>query len=96
MRDPTSLEQIFGAIVVQGTLEEAAREMASLVASYPELRAEYIEALRSAVQAGESGEAAVAVAVNRSGYQAASPQEAAEYCSELLKCFQSELGSRSL
>jgi hypothetical protein len=82
-----SLERIFGAIVRQGTLEEAAEEMASLAASYSEMKAEFTGLLAAAINAAALGDSSVVKAVNRSGYQVASPEEAGQYCSELLALF---------
>lgn len=93
MPRPVSLEQLFGAFVNQGTLEEAAEMMAGLVESYPEMEAEFTEVLQQAVGAALRGEEAVISAVNQSGYRVATAHEAGQYCAELLRLFQAMRGS---
>jgi hypothetical protein len=94
MSHSTSLEQIFAASVNQGTLENAAEEMAANALCYSGLEAEFTQVLESAIDAGSRGEPYVLDAVNRSGYQVASPQEGALLCSELLKAFKKAYASQ--
>ena len=79
-----SLENIFGAHIAQGTLEDAAQAMASLAQSYPDLGPEFIAILQDGFSAAVGGDAAVVSAVNRSGYSVSTTQEAGELISELL------------
>jgi hypothetical protein len=79
-----SLENIFGAHIAQGTLEDAAQAMASLVQSYPDLGTELMAVLQDGVAAAARGDLNVANAVNRSGYRVSTAQEAGELIIELL------------
>jgi alkanesulfonate monooxygenase SsuD/methylene tetrahydromethanopterin reductase-like flavin-dependent oxidoreductase (luciferase family) len=88
MPQPVSLEQLFGAFVNQGTLEEAAEMMASLAVQHPELEAAFCEALDAGAEAAARDEESVVLAVNKSGYQVVTTYEAGQYCSELLQLFQ--------
>lgn len=83
-----TIENIFGAFVNQGSLEEAANWMADLAREDPVLAAEISECLNSGITLGRRGSQAVVDAVNRSGYRATSPQEAGEYCAELLSLYE--------
>lgn len=88
MPQPVSLEQLFGAFVNQGTLEEAAEMMARLAVQYPEMGAEFCGALNAGVEAAARNDESVVLAVNRSGYHVVTTYEAGQYCSELLQLFQ--------
>ncbi len=88
MSNPVSLEQLFGAFVNQGTLEEAAAWMASLSKSHPALAIEFDEVLTRSIEAATRGERWVVDGVNCSGYQAQSPEEARELCADLLKAYE--------
>ena len=94
MHEPVSLEQLFCAFVNQGTLEEAAEMMVGLVESYPEMENEFIKVLQDGVNAASHAHEAVVSAVNKSGYRAATAQEAGEYCAELLRLFQEMRASK--
>jgi len=83
----TVLEQIFAASVNQGTLEDAAEEMAANASCDPALKVEYTQALEAAIKAGNQGEQYVVAAINGSGYQVTTPQDGALLCSELLVAF---------
>jgi hypothetical protein len=87
MATVTTLEQIFGAFVAQGTLEEAADMMAGLAESYPELRGEFAEVLRSGAAAARKGDTSIVDAVNFSGYRAIDSSDAAKYCEDLLTLY---------
>lgn len=88
MLQPVTLEQLFGAFVNQGTLEEAAEMMASLAVQHPEMEVEFREALSAGADAAARNDESVVSAVNKSGYQVATTYEAGKYCSELLQLFQ--------
>jgi hypothetical protein len=88
MPTPVSLDQIFGAFVNQGTLEEAAYWMAGLAAKDAVLAAEIRRALEDGIARAKAGEAQVAASVNKSGYRASNVDEAGEYCAELLVLFE--------
>lgn len=88
MPQPVSLEQLFGAFVNQGTLEEAAKMMAELAVQHPEMEAEFYEALSAGVEAAARNDETTVLAVNKSGYTVVTTYEAGQYCSELLKLFQ--------
>jgi hypothetical protein len=88
MPQPVSLEQLFGAFVNQGTLEEAAEMMVTLAARYPEIEFEFYEALSSGITAAARNDESVVLAVNMSGYRVRTAHEAGELCSELLQLFQ--------
>ena len=83
-----SLENIFGAHIAQGTLEDAAQAMASIAQSYPDLGAEFIATLQDGLSAAGRGDAAVVGAVNHSGYRVSTAQEAGELIAELLNLLQ--------
>jgi len=85
---PESLENIFGAHVAQGTLEDAALSMASLAKTYPDLGTEFVTALQHGVAAAARGDFSAVSAVNRSGYRVTTPQEAGDLIGELLSLFQ--------
>ena len=85
MTTSQTLDNIFGA---QGTLEEAANEMAAAVGAYPELAPEFRDLLAAAASSGVQPDASAQTAVNRSGYRVSTPAEAAELCGELLALFE--------
>ena len=91
MAHPQTLENVFGAFVNQSTLDEAARWMASLARSDEGLKKEFADCLTHGIRLAEAGSLSVVAAVNRSGYQVSSPQEAKELCGELLSLFQQAL-----
>ena len=91
MAQPQTLENIFGAFVNQSTLEEAAVWMADLSRSDEVFKREIGECLTNGINLGASGSSSVVAAVNRSGYQVSSPQEAKELCAELLLLFERAL-----
>ena len=82
-----TLDNIFGAYVNQGTLEAAATWMANLTKNHPELAEEFITALQKGMNAAAKGDKSVIKAVNNSGYQASTPEEAGEYCLKLLSLY---------
>jgi hypothetical protein len=87
MSEPVSIEKLFGAFVNQGTIEEAAAWMASLAKGDCELADEFDRVLTCSIEASARGETSVVEAVNRSGYRVNTPQEACEYCVELLNAY---------
>lgn len=87
MPTPVSLDQIFGAFVNQGTLEEAARWMVGLAADDAVLAAEIRRALQDGIARAKAGDTQVTASVNKSGYRASNVDEAGEYLAELLFLF---------
>lgn len=87
MARPQTLENLFGAFVNQGTLEEAALLMAELSKAEPGLRGEFESCLNNGVALAASGCKSVVEAVNRSGYRVATLSEAGDYCAELLSLY---------
>ena len=89
MADIITIEQMFGALVRQETLEDAAQEMAALATSYPEMVGEVRVALTKAIVASDGQ--SVIDAVNLSGYRVTEVAEAKKYCKELLDLFMARL-----
>ena len=87
MPTPMTLDQIFGAFVNQTTLEEAADWMADVSASDPNLFTQIQTCLNEGMRLGAEGDLKVVHAVHRSGYRVSTPNEAGDYCSELLTLF---------
>jgi len=93
MPHPATLEDIFGAFVNQGTLEEAALWMAELAEEDPVFAKEIVTCLITGVEQGTIGDQSVVIAVNRSGYRVSSPIEAAQYCQKLLELFHGKISA---
>lgn len=93
MPQPETLENIFGAFVNQGTLEDAALWLAELGNSDPQFAKEVVSCLTRGVELGFKGEQSVVSAVNHSGYQVSSPRNAALCCQELLQLLQGKLNA---
>ncbi len=91
MPQPESLENIFGAIVSQGTLEEAALWMAELAHDDPQIAHELECCLEQGIERASSGDKSVNEAINRSGYRVNNTNDAATYCRELLLLFHEAL-----
>lgn len=87
MPQPQTLEDIFGAFVNQGTLEEAAVLMAELTRTYPDLRAEFVSCLSCGIRDAANGDSQIVDAVNNSGYRVSTPKDAGAYCSDLLSFY---------
>lgn len=87
MPTPVTLDQIFGAFVNQGTLEEAARWMARLGAKDALLADEVRRVLEDGIARAKAGDAQVMASVNKSGYRVSDTDEARTYCAELLALF---------
>lgn len=87
----SELGQIFGAYVRQGTLEDAAAEMAENGRAYPELAASYATALAAGIAAVRAGDTTICEAVNKSGYRADTAEEAEELLSELRRLYETEI-----
>ncbi|MBW4653918.1 MAG: hypothetical protein KME20_12895 [Kaiparowitsia implicata GSE-PSE-MK54-09C] len=90
---PATLEDIFGAFVNQGTLEEAALCMAEVAEEDPVFAKEIVTCLITGAEQGTGGDKSVVIAVNRSGYRVSSPIEAAQYCLKLLELFQGKINA---
>lgn len=90
-----TLDNIFAAYVNRGTLEEAAAWMANLTRSHPELAEEFISALQKGMAAASKGDRSVIKAVNTSGYQVSTTEEASEYCLKLLGLYSQQLRKQS-
>jgi hypothetical protein len=86
-----TLDNIFAAYVNQNTLEQAAAWMADLTRNHPELAEEFITALQNGMAAASKGDRSVIKAVNASGYQVSTTQEAGEYCLKLLGLYTKRL-----
>lgn len=82
-----TLDNIFGAYVNQGTLQEAATWMAKLTRHHPELAEDFITALQKGMAAASKGDRSVIKAVNNSGYQVSTAEEAGKCCLELLTLY---------
>ena len=87
MPTPVTLNQIFGAFVNQGTLEDAARWMAALAAKDAVLAEEVRRALEDGISRANAGDVQVVTSVNKSGYRVSDANEAGAYCAELLSLF---------
>lgn len=92
---PESLENIFGAIVNQGTLEEAALWMAELAQDDPQIAHEFARCLEQGIEQALSGDKTAKEAINMSGYRVNNTNEAATYCRELLLLFCEALAGES-
>lgn len=79
-----TLDNIFGAYVNQGTLEEAATWMANLTRSHPELAEEFIAALQKGIAAASKGDTSIIKAVNAGSHRVSTAAEAGEHCLKLL------------
>ncbi|BAU49384.1 hypothetical protein SVA_2836 [Sulfurifustis variabilis] len=82
-----TLDNIFGAYVNQGTLEDAATWMANLTRHHPELAEEFITALQKGMAAASKGDRSVIKAVNAGGEQVSTAEEAGARCLELLTLY---------
>lgn len=91
MPQPESLENIFGAIVNQETLEEAALWMAELARDDLHIAQEFEHCLKRGMAQASSGNSAVIEAINLSGYRINNTDEAASYCRELLLLYRQAL-----
>lgn len=95
MSTPITLEQLFGAFVNQGTIEEAAAWMSGLAISHPDLSIEFDDVLRRSIEAAGQGERWVIEAVNLSGYRVQSASEARELCVDLLNAYEALCGGNA-
>ena len=93
MATPETLENIFGAYVNQGTLEEAATSMAELALAYPHLADEFTASLKLGCAGQSDTGISVIEAVTQSGFYANSTEEAVALCEELLSLYLQRLRS---
>jgi hypothetical protein len=90
---PQTLENIFGAFVNQGTLEEAATWMADLTVQHPSLADQFTTSLMLGCAGKSDTGISVIEAVTKSGYYANSKEEAVALCEELLRLYLHRIGS---
>jgi hypothetical protein len=93
MSVPQTLENIFGAFVNQGTLEEAAAWMAELTVEYPDLADEFTTSLMLGCAGKSDSNISLVEAVTRSGYYVNSTEGAAALCKELLSLYLKRIAS---
>ena len=87
MAVPVTLANIFGAYVNQGTLEEAAIDMAELALSSPALADEFTTSLKFGCAGQSDSEISLIEAVTQSGYYAYTTEEAMSLCEDLLNLY---------
>lgn len=83
-----SLARLFAATVNQEPLENAADLMASVSARDASYHTECLATLQEGIQACDSGETEVMLAINKSGYKVATLDEAKELLVEFLEIYE--------